>query len=233
MKISVCLASYNGEQFIVRQLDSVIKQLNNDDQIVVVDDGSNDQTVQLLKDTYGNRVELYINKENLGPIKSFERAISLAKGDIIFLCDQDDIWEDNKVQKVLECMKKEEASLVIHDASVVDSKLREIHPSWNEYNNNHSKGLVANIIKNSVTGACMAFTRDLVSSVLPFPKSIEMHDQWIALVCMRKKKRVVYLKDRLIKYVRHGSNVTGMKKRTLKQQLSGRWGVIKAIVTYK
>lgn len=233
MKISVCLASYNGEQFIVRQLDSVIKQLNNDDQIVVVDDGSNDHTVQLLKDTYGDRVELYINKENLGPIKSFERAISLAAGDIIFLCDQDDIWEDNKVQKVIESMKREEASLVIHDAYVVDSKLRVIHPSWNEYNNNHSKGLVANIIKNSVTGACMAFTKELVPSILPFPKSIEMHDQWIALVSMKRKKNVVFLEDKLIKYVRHGSNVTGMKKRTLKQQLKGRWGVIKAIVTYK
>ncbi|WP_066055810.1 glycosyltransferase family 2 protein [Robertmurraya korlensis] len=233
MKISVCLASYNGEQFIVRQLDSVVKQLKKDDQIVVVDDGSNDNTVQLLKETYGNRIELYINEKNLGPIKSFEKAISLAKGDIIFLCDQDDIWEDNKVQKVLECVREEDASLVIHDAYVVDSGLKEINPSWNEYNNNHSKGIVANIIKNSATGACMAFTRELVPSILPFPKSIEMHDQWIALVCMKRQKKLVYLKDRLIKYVRHGSNVTGMKKRTLNQQVKGRLGVIKAIITYK
>ena len=83
MKISVCMATYNGEKFVVRQLDSVFQQLGPEDEVIVVDDRSKDNTVQLLKETYGNRVQVHVNEENIGAIKSFEKAISLAKGDIL------------------------------------------------------------------------------------------------------------------------------------------------------
>lgn len=234
MKLSVCMATYNGAEFVVRQLDTVLKQLGPDDEVIVVDDRSKDNTVQLIKDTYGSRVQVTVNDQNVGAIKSFEKAISLAQGDILFLCDQDDLWEDEKVKTVLKAFEEQGAELVLHDAYVVDGKLDIIHPSWNDYNhNNINQGIVGNILKNAYTGAFMAFKREIVPLILPFPASIEMHDQWIALVCMMKKKQVVFINRPLMKYVRHGGNVTGMKKRSLTAQLKGRLRMISSIAGYK
>ncbi|MDQ0199070.1 glycosyltransferase family 2 protein [Neobacillus ginsengisoli] len=234
MMLSVCMATYNGAGFVVRQLDTVLKQLGPDDEVIVVDDRSKDNTVQLIKDTYGSRVQVTVNEQNLGAIKSFEKAISLAKGDILFLCDQDDLWEDDKVKTVLTAFEEHNAVLVVHDAYVVDGNLKIINPSWNDYNhNNINQGIFGNILKNAYTGAFMAFKKELVPLILPFPGSIEMHDQWIALVCMMKKKKIVFINQPLMKYVRHGGNVTGMKKRSLATQLKGRLRTISAITGFK
>lgn len=159
--LSVCMATYNGEQFVIRQLDSVLKQLNSQDEIIVVDDCSKDNTVQVIKDHYGDRVQVIVNERNSGPIKSFEKAISLAKGDILFLCDQDDVWEDNKIANVLAAFREQEAVLVVHDAYVVDGSLQIINESWNDFNrNNINQGIVGNILKNAYTGAFMAFKKN-------------------------------------------------------------------------
>jgi glycosyltransferase involved in cell wall biosynthesis len=234
MKISVCIATYNGEPFIKRQLDSIIKQLKQEDEIIIVDDGSKDRTVQVVKDTYGNRIKVYVNEKNLGVIKSFEKAISLATGDILFLCDQDDIWDDIKVEEVLGAFTQKHADLVVHDAYVVDGELNIIHPSWNDYNhNNINQGIFGNILKNAYTGAFMAFKKGLVPDLLPFPATIEMHDQWIALVCMLKKKEIIFIEKPLMKYVRHGGNVTGMRKRSVSAQIKGRLNTISALLSIK
>lgn len=228
------MSTYNGAQFVVRQLDSVLRQLAQDDEVIVIDDGSSDNTVEVIKKAYGSRIQVYVNENNLGVIKSFEKAISLAKGDILFLCDQDDIWEENKVVTVINAFEEQNADLVVHDAGVVDGKLNVINPSWNDYNNNNiNQGIFGNILKNAYTGAFMAFKKELVSDILPFPAAIEMHDQWIALVCMKKKKKIVFIDSPLMKYVRHGGNVTGMKKRSLSAQIKGRLRTTLAILSYK
>ena len=231
--LSVCMATYNGAQFVTRQLDSVLKQLKPEDEVIVVDDGSKDATVNDILEAYGDRVQVYVNEKNLGAIHSFEKAISLAKGDILFLCDQDDLWEENKVELVLEAFSKQNATLVVHDALVVDGELRIMNPSWNDYNNNNiNQGIIGNILKNAYTGAFMAFKKELKEDILPFPNSIEMHDQWIALVCMLKKRKITYINKPLMKYVRHGGNVTGMKKRALSAQLKGRLKTILTIMQF-
>lgn len=234
MKVSVCMATYNGAKFVERQLDTVLKQLKPDDEVIIVDDGSKDGTVQIIREVYGNRVQVFVNVTNLGAIKSFEKAISLAKGDILFLCDQDDLWEEQKVETVLKAFEEQNADLVVHDATVVDGNLEMIHPSWNDYNHNNIKqGIVGNILKNAYTGAFMAFKKELVTKIVPFPATIEMHDQWIALVSMKKKKKIVFIDQPLMKYVRHGGNVTGMRKRSLSTQLKGRLRMISALAGFK
>lgn len=232
--ISVCMATYNGEKFVTRQLDSIINQLEPDDEIIIVDDCSKDNTVNLIKSTYGSRVKVYINEQNLGPIRSFERAISLAKGDYIFLSDQDDIWEENKIKEVVKVFKNVDPILIIHDALVVDGELKTIHPSWIKYMNlNVQQGIIGNVIKNAFTGAMMAFKREVKDFILPFPPTIEMHDQWIALVCILEKEKIHYIDKPLIKYVRHGGNVTGIKKRPLLVKIKGRMKTLIAINWYK
>lgn len=231
--ISVCIATYNGSAFIVRQLDSVLSQLKENDQVIVVDDCSKDNTVQIIRETYGERVEVYVNESNAGVIKSFEKAISKATGDILFLCDQDDEWLENKVKTVLSVFEQTDARLVVHDAQVTDNDGNIIHSSWNTYNKNREQGIIGNVVKNAFTGCCMAFKKELVSSFLPFPAKIEMHDQWIALVCMMNQKQIGYVKEPLMKYVRHGGNVTGMKTRSTKERIKGRLGTVREILRYK
>jgi glycosyltransferase involved in cell wall biosynthesis len=234
MKISVCLATYNGEKFIIRQLDSVLKQIGENDEVIVIDDCSKDRTTSLIKENYGPSVQVIVNENNLGAMKSFEKAISIAKGDILFLCDQDDIWLDQKVERVMEEFEKRRADLVVHDAEVVDGNLDLMDSSWNRYNRNDvNQGLVGNVMKNAFTGAMMAFRKELVPLFLPLPASIEMHDQWIAIVAMLHKKRIVTIDEPLMQYVRHGGNVTGMRKRSKTEQIKGRLGTISSIFSYK
>jgi hypothetical protein len=89
------------------------------------------------------------------------------------------------------------------------------------------------VLKNAFTGAFMAFKRELIPMITPFPQTIEMHDQWIALVAMMEKKKIVFIDDKLVKYVRHGGNVTGMKRRSFSEKLKGRIRTISSIRQYK
>ena len=100
MKISVCLATFNGSKFINRQLNSILCQLCDSDEIIIVDDASTDNTISTIKKNKSPLIKLYINTENIGPASTFNRALGLASGDLIFLSDQDDIWEVNKISYI-------------------------------------------------------------------------------------------------------------------------------------
>nr|WP_240394343.1 hypothetical protein [Carnobacterium maltaromaticum] len=129
---------------------------------------------------------------------------------------------------------KKGADLIVHDAVVVNGNLEEIDTSWNHYNQNRmTTSIIMNIVKNGYTGCMMAFRKTILKDVLPFPKKIEMHDQWIAQVAIKNKRSIVYLEQPLMYYVRHGGNVTGMNKRTKMEQLVGRFHITFAIMNYK
>ena len=97
MKISVCMAAYNGENYIEKQISSILCQLKPDDELVIVDDCSKDRTINVIKNFNDSRIKLLKNKFNYGVVATFERALSAAEGNIIFLSDQDDEWIDNKL----------------------------------------------------------------------------------------------------------------------------------------
>ena len=88
MKSSICLATYNGERFIGEQMESILNQINNDDEIIIVDDCSNDNTVNILKSINDPRINIYVNEINEGHVFSFERSIALAKNEIIFMASK-------------------------------------------------------------------------------------------------------------------------------------------------
>ena len=104
--ISVCMASFNGNKYIKKQLDSILSQLGIDDEVIIVDDASEDDTVSTIMNFNDPRIKLFENENNTGVIASFERSITLAKGEIIFLSDQDDIWLPNKIQKMMSLFQK-------------------------------------------------------------------------------------------------------------------------------
>ncbi|MCR5484118.1 MAG: glycosyltransferase family 2 protein [Clostridiales bacterium] len=229
MKISVCLAAYHGEKYLKEQLDSVISQLPSDGEIIVSDDdpgGETERVVREYADT-DKRIK-YIRGRGEGVVKNFENALSASCGDVIFLCDQDDVWLDGKVERVTAEFSKG-ASLVLHDAFVTDESLNVVGESFFSAHKSES-GFIRNIIRNSYMGCCMAFTRDVLEMATPFPENIPMHDQWIGLIAERYGKPVL-LSERLILYRRHGGNVTGGGTNAA-FKIKTRAGLLKALFCY-
>lgn len=230
--LSVCMATYNGAQTVAKQLTSILNQLTPNDEVLIVDDHSTDQTVTLLRHLAAGSqvpVRLAVNAKNLGPIKSFAKALQQAQGELVFLADQDDIWFADKVEQMYRAFEQQQADLLVHDGVVLDQAGQQIAASWNHYHHNRLPQTVAsNLVKNGYTGAMMAISQHLLRQALPFPPKIEMHDQWLFLVAKRYHAKIVVLRQPLMAYVRHGDNVTGMKRRSLKAQLRGRWRMWRA-----
>ena len=161
--ISVCMATYNGENFIKEQIDSILPQLSDDDEIVISDDGSTDKTVDIIENYGDSRIKLLKYKSFRSTIYNLENALKDSKGDVIFLCDQDDKWNEDKVNICLSYMN--EYDLIIHDAYITDSDLNITHDSFFKVNNT-KYGKWQNIIKNGYHGCCMVINRNLLKAVL-------------------------------------------------------------------
>lgn len=184
--ISVCMATYNGARFFCEQLDSILSQISDNDEIVIVDDCSEDDTVDLIRAYDDKRIRLFCNSENLGVNKTFEKAISLACGEYIFLSDQDDIWHAGRLIIMRDALDKANALLVTTRFSCIDengNKNIMIQPIL--YSSDSTKYIknVFSIFMNRCDyyGCAMAFKAKLKRIILPFPLYIESHDLWIAL----------------------------------------------------
>lgn len=227
MKISVALAAYNGGEYIAEQLTSILSCLGEGDEVIVSDDcpeGSTKAAVLPFIESDG-RVR-YFEGPGKGVIANFESALRRCTGDIIFLSDQDDVWLPGKVEKVMREFESG-AELVLHDASVTDRHLNITERSYFALHGSNAS-YIRNIVKNSFVGCCMAFTREVMLESLPFPKGIPMHDWWIALVAIKKRRRVTLINEPLILWRRHSDNVTGGST-TAKQKLLWRLRIIAAL----
>lgn len=203
-KISVCMATYNGQKYIGQQLSSILCQLSPDDEVIVSDDSSTDQTVKIIKEFNDARIKLFENQQFRSPLLNFENALKQATGSYIFLSDQDDIWHPNKVNLTLPLFK--EFDLVLTDCVVVNEKVEPLQPSFFKHRSS-KPGFWNNLYKNSYVGCCMAFRKEVLEYALPFPDHIHMHDWWIGLL-VEVKGKVIFYPEPLISYVRHGSNAS-------------------------
>lgn len=207
--ISVCISTYNGEQFIKEQLDSILRQLGEKDEIIVSDDNSTDETIKIIESFNDSRIKIF-NNPFKGIIKNFENAISKSNGDYIFLADQDDIWCENKIKDTIGNF--DNVDLVISDATIVDKYGEVIGDSFFEINGT-KKGFINNIINAGYLGCAMAFKKEVKNYILPFPKGIAMHDLWIgSLVSL--KGELVFLDKKLILYRRHGNNASASAEKS-------------------
>jgi len=202
--ISVCIATYNGEKYLRKQLDSILLQLTERDEIIISDDSSTDNTISIIESYSDERIRLLKNNEFKSPIFNLENALLHAKGDYIFLSDQDDIWMVDK-EKI--CSEKIIGyDLLVSDCVLIDEIDTVIGDSFYKINNSKS-GFINNLVKNSYLGCCMVFNRRILDYVLPFPKGIAMHDIWIGLNTeIVGKSRFIH--DKLIMYRRHGENAS-------------------------
>lgn len=228
MTVSVAMTTYNGGEYIERQLQSVLSQLQAEDELVVSDDGSTDATRRILDKWAARDARVKVlDGPRRGVIKNFEHAIAACTGEYIFLCDQDDEWDADKLQTVIETATRENAVVVMHDARVIDEHGRVIKPSFFE-TRNAKTGLLKNLWRNSYIGCCMAFSGDLKAHILPFPDTIPMHDQWIGLLGERHG-HVALIERPLMSYRRHSDNVTADEHGSLATMLKQRFGMIRAL----
>lgn len=221
--ISVCMATYNGEKYIEEQLVSILNQIGVEDEVIISDDNSTDTTLEIIKKINDSRIKIF-NNVGTGVIQNFENAIKNASGEFIFLSDQDDIWEPNKIRICLDDFRMG-YDLILSDCSIFESTTGKIiEESFFRFNAS-KKGIANNIIKNSYIGCCMAFTNELKQKVLPFPKTIPMHDSWIGLIGEIFFK-VNYNNSKLIRYRRHLENVsfsaTGKSRFSFRKKFSFR-----------
>lgn len=220
------MAVYNGANFIAEQIASILPQLGQLDEFVVVDDASKDNTIAIVEGFHDERIRIIRNEQNRGVVQSFGRALEAASGDIIFLTDHDDVWRADKVQKFMELFESyPDVTVVTSDLLIVDAAGRIVSgPKFGS--KKFHEGALRNLIRNQYQGSAMALRRSILDYCLPFPADIPIHDVWIGLVNQFVGK-AAFIKEPLLFYRRHGSNDSPGKHAPLMQMIRWRWALIK------
>ena len=213
------MTTCNGEKYLRRQLESVLVQLGPEDELIISDDSSTDQTVEIIKSYDDKRIRLLENGNFGNPVLNLENALKKAQGDFIFLADQDDVWLPGRVKIMSE--KLQQYDLVVCNALIVNAEEKIIHKSYFDWKGSGG-GFFRNLKKNSFMGSAMAFRRRIAAAALPFPRQIAMHDIWIGLLaeCMG---RVLFLDERLMYYRRHEKNFTAALHKADNQLSDFKW----------
>ncbi|MBI1293210.1 glycosyltransferase [bacterium] len=206
MKISIAMAVYNGAQFIEQQLKSFTEQTLIPDELVITDDGSTDGTLDIVH-TFAQhapfKIRVELNEKNLGYARNFSRAVSLCSGDIIFLSDQDDEWLPRKIETVVGKLQDNPwAQVVVNDMIICDENL--LPSKFTQLHNIISAGGRAEAF---FSGCCMAIRKQFLELVLPLPKDLFAHDNWINHLSLSLGARLL-LPASLQKYRRHNSNAS-------------------------
>lgn len=226
------MATRNGSRYVGEQLNSILRQLGPEDEVIISDDASSDATLAVVRAFNDCRVRILQRHHSIGIVGNFEAALVESKGEIIFLADQDDVWQHNKVDKLLQHLAS--CDLVISNCKWVDDKLNPLHLRGMK-RNTMQKGLLRNLIRNSYMGCCMAFRRNVLMKALPFPKDIPMHDIWIGLVS-EMHFRVAIERDELVLHRRHQHNATTTGFPTqfsLRKQFADRYRILKNLIFHK
>ncbi len=204
--ISVCMATYNGEKFILEQINSILSQIGKSDELIISDDGSTDKTLDIVTSINDPRIKVYNNTNEKGYTGNFYSALAHASGDYIFLSDQDDVWADNKISITLKYLKKYD--FVVSDCYETNELLEIINKSrFQKYN--VKAGFIHSLLMCRYIGCCMAFTKNVLNVMFPPPsyKNHYPHDLWIALIGELYFKHTI-IPEKLIYYRRHSSNAS-------------------------
>lgn len=182
---SICMATYNGKRFIKEQVVSILLQMKNHDELVIVDDASNDETVTYLEEFGDPRIRIFRNKSNIGHVQSFAKALSIAQGKNILMADQDDIWIEGRLNIIREALSSG-AALVSTNSKFIDSEniiTPPLHPDLLEVDSSrYLKNIFLIFIgKAYYDGCAMGLRKELLKIVLPIPSYVESHDLWIAM----------------------------------------------------
>jgi glycosyltransferase involved in cell wall biosynthesis len=229
MKLSIALATCNGERFLGSQLQSISKQSRPPDEVVVRDDDSSDRTLELVHkfaDSVPFPVQIEKASENRGSTHNFAHAISACRGDIIALCDQDDVWLPNKLERLVTAFQQDAATaFVFSDAEVVDDDQKPLgYRLWDALRFGerdrerfrNGSAFESLLRRHRVTGATLAFRSAFRDRILPIPDGW-VHDAWVALL-LSAIAPCSLIPEPLIHYRQHNSQQHGGRMRTLRMQ---------------
>jgi glycosyltransferase involved in cell wall biosynthesis len=222
MPISVVMAVFNGREFLREQVDSVLTQLEHGDELLVIDDMSTDGGLASLQALALPHVRILVNSRNIGVIRSFQRGLSLASHDVVFLCDQDDVWLPGKrAAYVAEFARDDAICVVISDCEVIDGEGKVIAASFMASRGGFNGSVGATLWRNRYLGCAMAVRRSVLRAALPFPANLPMHDMWLGAIGAISG-RVSYLPRPYMRYRRHRNNLTPRRSQKPWHQLL-RW----------
>lgn len=228
-RVSVAMATYNGLRHLEEQLASLLAALAPDDELVVVDDASTDGTWERLERIGDARVRLHRNRSNLGVRASFERALSLARGEVILLCDQDDVWEPQRRDALLAAFDADpRVTVAVSDATLIDGEGRRIGDSFMATRGGFDGSLAGTLVRSRFLGCAMAVRRSVLATALPIPVRAPMHDMWLGAVGATLG-RVAYLDTPLLRYRRHGGNASPSRSPSRLQALRWRLDLVIAL----
>lgn len=212
-KISVCMATYNGEMFLSEQLKSIINQLGNSDEMIIVDDFSTDNTLMILKGIIDPRIKIFENVKNLGVNATFEKALSLANNEVIFLADQDDIWLEGRVSLMVNHLHETAAMVVSSNFGLINVRGEIDKITQNDrlrVDDSHSYFFnILGIFLNTrpYYGCAMAIKKSFLDVILPIPPFVESHDLWIAIASNLARSNS-HLFDNTLMHRIHGNNAS-------------------------
>ncbi len=205
--ISVVMATFNGERYLRQQLDSILQQTVSPKEIIIVDDGSTDSTLTILKEyTADSRFRLLVNEQNMGYIKSFEKGMLEASCPYIALSDQDDIWLPHKLETLAANMQDHIA--VYSDSMLVDKNGISLNKKMSDLKNQLTyNNCLMYTIGAWAPGHAMLFRKELVDQCKPFP-TLVTHDFWLGFVASCNGG-IFYVNEVLVHYRQHASNAIG------------------------
>ncbi len=219
--VDILLATYNGEKYVIEQIESILHQTYKNIRLLISDDCSTDDTRQILEQYQkkDNRIEIFFQEKNLGYIRNFAFLLNQVKNKYYMLSDQDDVWLPEKVEKSIQFLKQNNADLVFGDLKVVDKDLNTIYPSFGDFMKLNRKikkcidSYKVNYLYNCVTGCTILAKSSTITNILPLPHSSKyvVHDHWIGLMTSLNGK-LAYMPEKYILYRQHGNNQIGTNK---------------------
>jgi len=212
-ELTVVLATHNGVCWLPDLLASLARQTLAPARLSILDDASTDDTWELVRDAAvpGRQTVAGRQEANEGAIRTFERLLSLVGTEYFALCDQDDVWLPDKLERSVRLLESSGADLVYTDLEVVGEDLNELAPSMWHFSNIvpvTGRPMIPLILKNCVTGCTVVGRTSILRKALPFPPGILMHDGWLGLVAACGAG-VAPLREATILYRQHGNNEVG------------------------
>ncbi|TDT82516.1 glycosyl transferase family 2 [Arthrobacter sp. AG258] len=228
-RVSVCMATYNGQEYVAEQIQSILAQLSPDDELIIVDDASKDSTLDVVRHLGDPRIVLLPSAENQGYVASFQKAVAASTGEYIMLSDQDDVWLPGRVDTLVSALQTKD--FAASNFTVFGSPANKYHQV--QLKESDSRRWVANLITTWIGirpyyGCTMAFRSAAKKLILPFPEFLsETHDQWIAIVA-NLNRNMIHVAAPTVARRLHDDNTTPKSRRPVAVILRARIMLLRA-----
>ncbi len=228
MKISVALATYNGQRFVKKQLESLLNQTRRPDEVIIIDDCSTDNTVNVVSDFISSNNldwDIAVAESNQGYKRNFYNCLNKCTGDLIFLCDQDDEWYSEKIERIAAVFESDEDCLAVNSSfDMTDENGEVLVPFGSDKKNSANHGLIdfsiergdvitvdlkTVLVYNISPGCTCCFKREAVEDYLAVSECRLPHD-WELNIIAAKRGGLRFLNLPLIGYRQHGNNAIGL-----------------------